>query len=238
MLAIPAIDILDNKVVRLIKGDYNQKKIYAESVIEQAKTFYSFGFKRIHIVDLGGSRDGRINVLESLSEIKNKIDIEIEFGGGIRSIDDIQNLIEIGIDQIIVGSFSVSSKEDLVESFQTIDPSKIIIAADVKEEMIAIKGWTEKSSISLFEHIQFYSECGVNSFLCTDIAKDGLLMGPSINLYKNVLAKFPNIDLIASGGVSSMNDLHELERANCKKAIVGKAIYENKITLKELSKFA
>lgn len=238
MLVIPAIDILNGKVVRLSKGDYSQSKIYSDSVEAQADKFYEAGFKRIHIVDLGGSRDGKINIKKMLKIIKQKFPITIQFGGGVRSNDDIEELINLGVDKIIVGSFSVNNKAELEESIKKYGANKFIIAADVRNKLIAIKGWTETSSIAIEEHIKFYKKLGVKSYLCTDIEKDGLLKGPSFDLYKDILATIPGIDLIGSGGITLISDIYNLEKIGIKKVIVGKAIYENKIALKELKDFA
>ena len=238
MLIIPAIDIIDGKVVRLSKGEYNSVVSYNKSPIEQAKIYDDLGFEWLHIVDLSGSKDGNINTINILKDIKNQTNLKIEFGGGIRSKADVVNLNTIGVDGIIIGSLSVTNKKEFESIFLDILASKIIIAADVLDYQIRIKGWTENSNINLYEHIEYCSKLGVDNYLCTDIAVDGMLTGPNFGLYEEKMKKNPQIKLTASGGVSSINDIFSLAELPLRGAIVGKAIYENKINLKELAKLA
>ena len=238
MLIIPAIDIMDGKVVRLSKGEYNSVVSYDKSPIEQAKIYDSLGFEWLHVVDLSGSKDDNINTKKIIEDIKTQTNLKLEFGGGIRSKHDVVSLNNLGVDGIIIGSLSVTNKDEFKSIFSDVEPDKIIIAADVSEYQIRIKGWTENSNVHLFDHIEFCSNLGINNFLCTDIAVDGMLTGPSLNLYKETIAKYPNIRLTASGGVSSLHDIIQLSEHPIRGVVVGKAIYENKINLEELAKVA
>ena len=238
MLIIPAIDIIEGKVVRLSKGQYNSVINYNKSPLEQAKIYNDLGFEWLHMVDLSGSKDGEINTIEIIQKIKNETNLKIEFGGGVRSKADVISLNNIGVDGIIIGSMSVTNKAEFESIFLNVLAEKIIIAADVLDYQIRIKGWTENSKVNLFEHIQYCSKLGIENFLCTDIAVDGMLAGPNLKLYKETIEKFPDIKLTASGGVSSINDIISLAELPLRGVVVGKAIYENKINLEELAKIA
>lgn len=238
MLIIPAIDIIDGKVVRLSKGEYNSVVNYNIDPIEQAKIYNEFGFEWLHVVDLSGSKDGKIETIKIIEEIKKTTKLKIEFGGGIRSLNNVIDLYNIGVDGIIIGSLSITNKNEFESIFDKIEPSKIIIAADVLDYQIRIKGWTENSNIHLFDHIEYCSKLKIDNFLCTDIAVDGMLTGPSYNLYKSVTEKYPNIKLTASGGVSSIHEILQLKYLPLRGVVIGKAIYENKINLEELAKLA
>lgn len=238
MLIIPAIDIIDNKIVRLSKGEYNSATVYNATPLEQAKNYELYGFQWVHIVDLMGSKSGEINVAGIISEIKKNCKIKIEFGGGIRSLQDVDKMMEAGIDKVILGSISVNNKTEFEKIINKYGGEKIITAVDVKDEYIAIKGWTEKSSIHISDHIKYCKSLGLKTFLCTDISKDGLLKGPSYDLYEKLQYEFPGSNLIASGGVSSIDDIKKLTEMNMYAAVVGRAIYENKINLKELAELA
>lgn len=238
MLAIPAIDIMDGKVVRLSKGKYNSAVTYTNTPIEQAKIYNDLGFDWLHVVDLSGSKDGKINTLKIIEDIKSQTNLKLEFGGGIRSKANVVQLNNLGVDGIIIGSLSTTDKLEFESIFPTVSPNKIIIAADVLNEMIQIKGWTENSNIHLFDHIEYCSALGIENYLCTDIAVDGMLTGPSFNLYHKTIKKYPNIKLTASGGVSSLNDILMLRELPIRGVIIGKAIYENKINIEELAKLA
>lgn len=237
MLVIPAIDILGGRVVRLHKGDFLTSRAYNESVLEQAELFSESGFKRIHIVDLNGSKEGRIGTKGMLAQIKNKIGIQIQFGGGIRTCDDIYELLDIGIDSIIIGSLPFVNKIGFESVLNKNINSRIIISADVIDEYIHIKGWSENSRINIEEHINYCMKFGLTDFLITDIDKDGSLTGSNIKLYEKILALFPGINLIASGGIVSIDELTELKHAGCTAAIIGRSIYEGKIKLEEAVKF-
>jgi phosphoribosylformimino-5-aminoimidazole carboxamide ribotide isomerase len=238
MLIIPAIDIIDGKVVRLSKGKYESKITYNKTPLEQAKIYDDLGFGWLHIVDLSGSKDGKIGTKKTLEEIKNHTKLKIEFGGGIRTKQDVVSLNNIGVDGIIIGSLSVTNRNEFESIINEVMPKKIIVATDVLDKQIRIKGWTENTNIHFFKHIKYCTSLGIETFLCTDIAVDGMLSGPNIALYKSTLEKFPNIKLTASGGVSKIEDIVELNKLALRGVVVGKAIYENKIDLKELAKLA
>lgn len=238
MLIIPAIDIIEGKVVRLSKGDYDSVVDYNRTPLEQAKIYDEIGFQWLHIVDLSGSKDGKINTQKIIEEIKNNTNLKIEFGGGIRSKQDVVNLNNIGVDGIIIGSLSITNKNEFESMLNEINPNKIIIAADVLDYQIRIKGWTENSNTHLFDHIEYCNGLGINNILCTDISVDGMLTGPNISLYKSMVDKYPIIKLTASGGVSSVHDIVHLKQLTLRGVVVGKAIYENKINIEELAKLA
>ncbi len=236
MHIIPAIDIIDGEVVRLSKGKYESKVSYDKSPLEQAKLYNDFGFKWLHIVDLSGSKDGKINTIKIIEKIGKETNLNLEFGGGIRTKQDVNDLINIGIDKVIIGSMSITNKAMFESIFEDVKPDKIIVAADVLDFKIRIKGWTEDSNVHLFDHIKYCKQLGIENYLCTDIAVDGMLTGPNIDLYKTTLEKFPDIKLTASGGVSNIEDVKKLIKFSVRGIVVGKAIYENKIDLKELAK--
>jgi phosphoribosylformimino-5-aminoimidazole carboxamide ribotide isomerase len=237
MLIIPAIDILDGKVVRLKKGDFATAKSYSEHPLDQAKVYDDYGFEQVHIVDLSGSKEGKISTIKIIEEIKQKTKLKIEFGGGIRSTDDASNLLSIGVDQIVIGSLPFINKPEFEKVVQIVSPDKIIIAADTMRGEIVMKGWSENSTLEISVYITQCNGYGLNNFLITDIDKDGMLEGPNFRLYNSLKEIFPDIFIIASGGISNMNDLIRLNELKCSAAIVGKAIYENKISLKELAEF-
>ncbi|MDR3611718.1 MAG: 1-(5-phosphoribosyl)-5-[(5-phosphoribosylamino)methylideneamino]imidazole-4-carboxamide isomerase [Ignavibacteriaceae bacterium] len=238
MLIIPAIDVYDKKTVRLTRGDFNQIKYYPLSPLEQACQYADFGFTRIHIVDLLGSAKGEVTILEILKSIKNKTRLEIEFGGGIRNAETIQSLLSVGIDRIIIGSLAVKDKLLFESILKAYNPMSFIISADVNNRKIAVHGWTETTSVSLNEHIDYCSSLGINQFLCTDISKDGTLQGTNTQLYSEIMKDYPSISLIASGGIKDIQDIKTLMKMNIYGTVVGKAIYENTIDLKELSTLA
>ena len=236
MLIIPAIDIYNNAVVRLSKGNFESLKSYSLSPLEQAIIYSNYGFKWVHIIDLLGSKQGKINVQNFLREVKNNLNLKIEFGGGIRNYNDAKLLSDLNVDNIIIGSLAIKNKlefENIISDFS----NKIIVAVDVLNYEIMIKGWTEKSDVHLFDHINYCLKNGIKKFLCTDIAEDGMLNGPNFTLYKRILEEFPNIELTASGGISKIEDIDNLNKINLRGVVVGKAIYENKISLVELKKY-
>ena len=237
MLAIPAIDVYLGKVARLHKGDFATAKFYNGSPLDYSVKYDELDFPWLHLVDLSASVNGKISVAGIVQEIKNATKLKIEFGGGIKTYEQAKEAFSFGVDRIVLGSMTISSRnifEKIVDEFGI---EKIVVATDSKNEMILIKGWTEESSITLWQHLEYCSQIGMKYFLCTDIAKDGTLEGPNINLYERIMEKFPKINLIASGGVSSVKDLEILHERNIYASVVGKAIYENKITLEELKKF-
>lgn len=234
---IPAIDIIDGKCVRLSKGDYSNKKIYNENPLEIALEFEDSGIKRLHLVDLDGAKSNRIINYKVLKLISSKTNLVIDFGGGIKSDEDINIAFDNGASMITGGSIAVKSPETFCRWLDKYGNEKIILGADVKNEKIAISGWIEKTEIDLYKFLSDYIQKGIRQVICTDIDKDGMLEGTSIDLYKKILSKFPEIKIIASGGVSSISDIESLECSGIKAAIVGKAIYEGKIKLNELKRF-
>jgi len=237
MKIIPAIDILDNKLVRLEKGKFQSSKIYSDNPLDIAKTFDGFGFEWLHIVDLSGSKSGKISTIDLLDKIKNQTRSKIQFGGGIRSLEDAKQLINY-VDRIIIGSLSVTDKNEFEKIISEIGEQKIICAVDVKDEKVMIKGWTVDSELTLQNHIDYCSSVGIKNFLVTDIQRDGMLSGPNIILYSKLITNYPSLNFIASGGISSYDDLIHLKKINTYAVVVGKAIYENKISLKELKEIA
>lgn len=238
MLIIPAIDIYENKVVRLNKGNFKNISFYENTPLEQAKIFESEGFGLIHIVDLLGSKSGKYTALETIKEIKSKTNLKIQFGGGIRSLETAKIVFDSGIDFIVIGSLSVKNRNEFESIIEKFSPQKLIAAIDVKDDTIFIQGWTEKTKISLYDHINYCLNLGIEKFLCTDINKDGMLTGSNVDLYKSIINNYKKIKLIASGGIKNLDDIKKLNTLNLYGAVVGKAIYENKINLKELPKVA
>ncbi len=238
MLVIPAIDIIDEKIVRLTEGDYTSSKVYTGSPVKQAEYYSRLGFSRIHIIDLIGSKDGRITTAEIIKAILYSTDLEIEFGGGVRSEKDVELLIQLGIQKIIVGSLPLSNWELFKRIVDKYSPERFVIAADSLNNRIRYKGWTEDSGMDLFEFIRKCSELGLEEFLCTDISKDGKNEGPSFLLYTDLVNEFPDKKIIASGGIRGIEDIQKLENYGLFGAVVGKAIYEGKLTEEELKKIA
>jgi len=234
---IPAIDIIEGKCVRLTKGDYEQKKVYNENPLEVAKEFQGAGLTRLHLVDLDGAKTGEVKNWKVLETIAAKTDLIIDFSGGISSRKNVSICFNSGAVYAAVGSIAVNDEKTLTEWLLEFGVQKFIIGADVKEEKLAVKGWTETTEMSVFELIENYKTKGVKQFFCTDISKDGLLQGTGIDLYKKILNLHPSIDLIASGGVSTVDDLLQLREAGCSGAIVGKAFYEKKILFTDLKPF-
>lgn len=234
MEIIPAIDIIDGKCVRLTQGDYAQKTIYNENPLEFALEFESIGIKRLHLVDLDGAKAGKIVNYKTLEKIASKTKLTIDFGGGIKTNDDMDTVFNYGADLATVGSIAVKNKELFFSWIKKYGADKLFLGADVKNEKIAVGGWLETTNVSIYDFIEENLKEGIVTVFCTDISKDGLLQGPSIDLYKNMLTKFPSLQLTASGGVSQLSDLVELKQIGCSGAIVGKAIYEGRISMNEL----
>ena len=237
MQIIPAIDLIEGKCVRVTEGDYAQKKIYNEDPLEVAKNFEGIGLIRLHLVDLDGAKAGKVVNWKVLEKIANKTSLEIDFGGGIKTESTLKTVLDTGARYATIGSLAVKSRETFEEWIERFGAEIFMLGADVFEEKIAVGGWLEKTNIDVYEFMQSYINKGLTQMFCTDIQKDGKLEGPSIELYKKIIIKFPSLQLIASGGVSKLQDLVELRTIGCSAAIVGKAIYENRITLDELSKF-
>ena len=233
MRIIPAIDIIDGKCVRLTKGDYSTKKIYNENPLEVAKEFEANGIKYLHLVDLDGAKSKHIVNHKVLESISKNTSLKIDFGGGIKSNEDVKIAFDNGAQQITAGSIAVHNPELLLSWLAAYGSDKIILGADANNRKIATQGWLENSETDVLDFIADYAQKGVEYVVCTDIAKDGMLQGTSNELYQEILLK-AKVKLIASGGVSSINDLLKLNQIGCEGAIIGKAIYEQKITLQEL----
>ena len=234
---IPAIDILDGKCVRLSKGEYASKKIYSEKPLEVAKAFEDHGLKRLHVVDLDGAKSNHIVNYHTLYEIASNTSLTIDFGGGIKGDADLHIAFDNGASMVTLGSIAVRNPETLLEWIRYYGADRIILGADVKNQKIAINGWEEESEVELNAFLKHYTENGIKQVLCTDINRDGLLQGPSIELYQKILEEFPGLYLMASGGVSSLDDIYQLEESKVSSVVLGKAIYERKISLKELEQF-
>ena len=237
MQIIPAIDIIEGKCVRLTEGDYTQKKIYNEDPLEVAKQFEGVGLMRLHLVDLDGAKAGKVINWKVLEKIANKTGLVIDFGGGIKTEVTLKTVLDTGATYATIGSLAVKESATFEEWIERFGAQIFMLGADVYEEKIAVGGWLEKTEIDVFDFIGSYMDKGVTQIFCTDIQKDGKLEGPSIELYQKILQQYPTLELIASGGVSQLKDLEELRTIGCSAAIVGKAIYENKISLTELSTF-
>lgn len=236
MEIIPAIDIIDGKCVRLTKGDFNFSKVYNENPVEVATQFEDAGFKRLHLVDLDGAKAGQIKNIKVLESICNQTKLKIDFGGGIKTAHDLQTVFNAGAIWATIGSIAVTDPDKVQEWLITFNPDKFLVAADVKDEEIMINAWKRNTEVNIFSFIENYLQKGITQLFCTDISKDGLLEGPSIDLYKKIVQQFPDLYFIASGGVSSEKDILDLQATGCKAVIIGKAIYENKISLEQLIK--
>lgn len=236
MRIIPAIDIIDGKCVRLTQGDYNQKKIYNENPVEVAKEFEEAGLKYLHVVDLDGAKAGQVMNWEVLESICKETKLSVDFGGGIKTKEQMEKLFDYGVKQVNLGSIAVKDPKRVTDWISHFGSEKIILSADVKNEMIAISGWQENASIQLTTFLKDYVKNGIEYVTCTDIGTDGMLAGPNIDLYKKILLNFPQLHIIASGGVSDIEDLRELRQIGVDGVIVGKAIYERRIKLEELVK--
>jgi len=232
---IPAIDIIDGKCVRLTKGDYSQKKIYNEHPLEVALQFEDAGLNRLHLVDLDGAKAGKIINWKVLETLTGKTKLGIDFGGGIKQEKDLEIVFNSGAAMATIGSMAVKNETEFVKWIQRFGGDQFFLGADVKKEKIAISGWLEETDIDVYSFIKKYIERGIQNVFCTDVSKDGMLQGPSTALYKKIIEQFPGLYFVASGGVSSMADLEMLHAMGCSAAIVGKALYENKISLQELS---
>lgn len=232
---IPAIDIIGGKCVRLSQGDYSKKIIYNQDPLEAAKQFEDSGITRLHLVDLDGAKKGEVVNYKVLETISSNTNLKIDFGGGIKTNQDIERVFNSGAEIVTIGSLAVKDPELFYSWIKKYDAEKILLGADVKNEFISIGGWLENTSINIIDFLKSNLEKGIKQTFCTDISKDGLLQGPSIDLYKKIIETFPNLNLIASGGVSTIDDVKTLKEIGCSGVIIGKAIYEGKISLKELS---
>lgn len=229
---IPAIDIINGQCVRLTKGDYSQKTVYNDNPVVVAQRFEQLGFKRLHIVDLDGAKSKHIVNDEVLRRITSETKLIVDFGGGIKTDDDIEKAFAAGASMVTIGSVAVTDRERFIGWLQKYGADKIILGADVRGGMISINGWKEDSQQELLPFLKYYVEKGVKNVLCTEISRDGTLSGPAMDLYRKVMGEYPEIHLIASGGVSSNEDIEALEAAGIPAVVFGKAFYEGKITFK------
>jgi len=237
MIIIPAIDIIDGKCVRLTQGDYAQKTIYNEHPLEVAKAFEDAGLQRLHLVDLDGAKAGAVKNWKVLETIAAKTKLVIDFGGGIKTDKDVEIVFNSGAALATIGSIAVKNKAIFVQWLQQYGAEKFLLGADVKDEKIAVAGWLETTDVWIYDFIESYAQQGISQLFCTDVSKDGKLEGPSLDLYKNIIQQFPKLQFIASGGVANMADLEALKTIGCYGAIVGKAIYENRIKVEDLKFF-
>ena len=234
---IPAIDIIDGKCVRLTKGDYATTKVYNEDPLEVALEVESYGLQRLHVVDLDGAKSKHVVNYRTLHRIASRTSLKIDFGGGIKSDEDMVIAFENGAQMVTVGSIASQKPELFLKWLDSYGSDKMILGADTRDGFISVNGWQEESKQELLPYLNEYVQHGVNNVLCTDIHKDGMLQGPSIGLYKEIMTAFPNLHLIASGGVSSLDDIRQLNEAGIPAVVFGKALYEGRFTLKELSEF-
>ena len=231
---IPAIDIIGGQCVRLTKGDYDQKTVYRDSPAEVAKEFEDLGFKRLHVVDLDGAKSKHIVNDAVLKSITTETNLIVDFGGGIKTDEDIEKAFASGASMVTVGSIAVTHPELFMGWLEKYGAERMILGADVRHGKISINGWKEDSEEDLLPFLKKYIDAGVRNVLCTEISKDGTLSGPAIDLYKEIMAAYPELHLIASGGVSSIDDIKALDKAGIPSVVFGKAIYEGKINLNEL----
>jgi phosphoribosylformimino-5-aminoimidazole carboxamide ribotide isomerase len=237
MQIIPAIDIIDGKCVRLTEGDYAQKTIYNENPLEVAKSFEAAGIQRLHLVDLDGAKAGKVKNWQVLETIASQTTLTIDFGGGIKTDADVKLVFESGATLATIGSVAVANPELFLHWVSEYGAHQFFLGADVKDNFIAVNAWMQTSTTSIESFIAQYLDKGIDQIFCTDVTKDGRLEGPSISLYTHLINSFPGLQLVASGGVSSIQDMEALDSIGCAGVIVGKAIYENRITLSELQKY-
>ncbi|MEO6230856.1 MAG: 1-(5-phosphoribosyl)-5-[(5-phosphoribosylamino)methylideneamino]imidazole-4-carboxamide isomerase [Ferruginibacter sp.] len=231
MTIIPAIDIINGKCVRLTQGNYDQKIIYNDNPLEVAKQFEAAGIERLHMVDLDGAKAGKIINIKTLEAVAAETNLVIDFGGGVKSITDVSNIFDAGAEMVTIGSLAVKHPEILEEWLMEFGTQKFMVGADVLDGKIKISGWLVDGGINIFAFIGKMIGLGVTNIFCTDISKDGAMEGPSLELYKQIMAEHPEVNLIASGGVSNLNDVAQLKEIGCQGAIIGKAIYEKKVPL-------
>jgi phosphoribosylformimino-5-aminoimidazole carboxamide ribotide isomerase len=234
MTIIPAIDIIDGKCVRLSKGDYASQIIYNQDPLESAKQFEGAGLQRLHLVDLDGAKASSVRNWKVLERIASNTNLKIDFSGGLSSKRQVRIAFDSGAWYACIGSMAARNEKLIAGWILCYGADRFIIAADVRDEKVMIRGWTESTEKSVFDMIEIYKSIGVKQFICTDIEKDGMLTGPSVDLYRRIHKKQSSVTLIASGGVGSVKDLDQLKKAGCSAVIIGKAIYENRIKLSEL----
>ena len=236
MKIIPAIDLINGNCVRLTKGDYTTEKVYNTDPIQVAKQFESAGFTRLHVVDLDGAKAGKVINLSTLQNICSNTSLQVDFGGGIKTREDLNKVLDAGAHQVTIGSLAAKDPEKVHGWIVEFGADKFILGADALNGKIAVNGWIDDSGIDLFEFIEGYYSKGIRYVLCTDISKDGMLQGTSNELYERIMKVYPDLFLIASGGVSGIQDVEELIRLNIPSVVIGKAIYEGRINLSELAK--
>jgi phosphoribosylformimino-5-aminoimidazole carboxamide ribotide isomerase len=234
---IPAIDLIDGKCVRLSQGDYDRKTVYNENPLEVAKQFEDHGITRLHLVDLDGAKAHHIVNHKVLHTLATQTRLVIDFGGGLKTDDDLRIAFECGAQMITGGSIAVKSPDVFESWIQRFGADRIVLGADVKDERVAVSGWLESTDLQLMDFLEDYTRKGITKVICTDIRKDGMLQGPSVELYQKVLQRYPDLYLVASGGVGSLADLEALAQAGLPAVIFGKAIYEGKIALTDLAPF-
>ncbi|MFN7748931.1 MAG: 1-(5-phosphoribosyl)-5-[(5-phosphoribosylamino)methylideneamino]imidazole-4-carboxamide isomerase [Cyclobacteriaceae bacterium] len=234
MRIIPAIDILDGKCVRLSQGDYNKKKVYREDPVDVALEIQDADLEYLHLVDLDGAREGEVVNWKVIEKIQERTALKVDFGGGVKTTNEVDYLLELGINQINIGSMAVKEPSKFQEWIERFGSENFILSADVNKEKVQVRGWTEDSNVDIFDLVKSFEEGGLEYVCCTDIQSDGMLQGPNLGLYKKLKKRFPDLKLIASGGISSLEDLHELSYAKVEAVIIGKALYEGKIKLEEL----
>lgn len=232
---IPAIDIINGHCVRLSQGDYQRITDYSESPAAMAENFEALGFKRLHVVDLDGARSGKVINIKALKEITSRTNLIVDFGGGIKSEEDLKNVFEAGASAVSIGSIAVSDPDIVSLWADSFGAEKFIISADVRDNIVRTNGWTENSGITLNQLISRYRNKNIRRVLCTDISRDGMLCGSNIELYQTIMEQFPDCKLIASGGISSLDDIKKLDEAKIPAVVIGKAIYEQQINLEELA---
>lgn len=233
---IPAIDIIEGQCVRLTKGDYGSKTVYPLNPVDLARRFEDLGFKRLHVVDLDGAKSNHVVNLDILEKITSTTNLSVDFGGGIKTDEDITHVFSSGAKWVTIGSLAVKNPNKIENWITQYGADKIILGADVKDGFIHISGWKENSSVKLFDFLNSYQNKGINNILCTDINKDGTLKGPATSLYRQIMSAYPDCHLIASGGISSIDDMNALDKAGIPAVVFGKAIYEGRIDLSQVAK--
>ena len=237
MIIIPAIDIMNGKCVRLSQGNFNQQKTYSENPLDVALSFKDAGLKHLHVVDLDGAKAGQVKHWEIVEAIATKTNLKVDFGGGIKTEADVNQLFDIGVQQVNLGSIAFKEPEMVKEWLNWFGNERIILSADSNHERLAVAGWQDQTKVSVIDFIMDFVQSGLQFATCTDIAKDGMMAGPNVELYNKILSAIPSLKLMASGGVNTLADLEALKSVGCYGCIIGKAIYEDSITLKELSGF-
>jgi phosphoribosylformimino-5-aminoimidazole carboxamide ribotide isomerase len=237
MEIIPAIDLINGKCVRLTEGDYSRKTEYAQSPLDIAKQYQDHGIKRLHLVDLDGAKQGKVVNWQIAEQLALHTDLVIDFGGGVKTDAEVERIIGLGIEYVVVGSVAAKHPEVFADWIVRYGPNRFMLGADVRNEMIMVSGWLEQSSLSLMTFLEIQINQGISNVFCTDISKDGKLEGPAVDLYHKIKLAFPTFNLIASGGVSSMDDIHALATAGCNGVIIGKAIYEGRISIQDLEAY-